>query len=52
LALQLIESGKIDTASIVTHRFPLSAVDEAIDMVTGRDAIKVAVVPSLQEENT
>jgi L-iditol 2-dehydrogenase len=49
-ALELIESGTIDTASMVTHRFPLSAVDEALDAVTSGDAIKVAVMPSLREE--
>jgi L-iditol 2-dehydrogenase len=43
-ALQLIESGKIDTASMVTHRLPLSAVIDAIDTVT-TEAIKVAVLP-------
>ncbi len=44
-ALQLIESGKVDTASMVTHRFPLSAVIDAIDTVTTGEAIKVAVLP-------
>jgi L-iditol 2-dehydrogenase len=50
-ALELIESGRIDTASMVTHRFPLSAVDEALDAVTSGEAIKVAVLPALHEEN-
>lgn len=44
-ALRLIESGRIDTASMVTHRFPLSAVAEAMDAVTMGAAIKVAVLP-------
>jgi L-iditol 2-dehydrogenase len=44
-ALHLIASGKIDTASMVTHRFPLSEVHHAIDTVVSRDAIKTAVVP-------
>jgi L-iditol 2-dehydrogenase len=42
-ALRLIESGRIDTASMVTHRSPLSAV--AMDAVTMGAAIKVAVLP-------
>ena len=44
-ALRLIESGRVDTASMVTHRFPLSAVNEAIDTVGTGAAIKVAVLP-------
>jgi glycerol-3-phosphate dehydrogenase len=44
-ALRLIESGKVETAAMVTHRFPLSAATAAIDMVTSGEAIKVAVIP-------
>jgi L-iditol 2-dehydrogenase len=44
-ALRLIESGSIDTASMVTHRFPLPAVAEAMDAVRAGAAIKVAVLP-------
>jgi L-iditol 2-dehydrogenase len=44
-ALHLIESGAVDTASMVTHRFPLRSVTEAIETVTGGRAIKVAVLP-------
>jgi len=44
-ALRLIESGRVETASMVTHRFPLSAVNEAIDTVGPGAAIKVAVLP-------
>jgi L-iditol 2-dehydrogenase len=44
-ALRLIESGRIDTASMVTHRFPLSAVTDAIAAVTTGAAIKAAVLP-------
>jgi L-iditol 2-dehydrogenase len=44
-ALHLIETGKVDTASMVTHRFPLRAVAEAIETVTAGEAIKVAVLP-------
>jgi L-iditol 2-dehydrogenase len=44
-ALALITSGRIDTASMVTHRFPLQAVDEAFAAAAGREAVKVAIVP-------
>jgi L-iditol 2-dehydrogenase len=45
LALRMIETGRIDTASMLTHRFPLASVVEAIQTVTDREAIKVAVLP-------
>jgi L-iditol 2-dehydrogenase len=45
LALRMIETGRIDTASMVTHRFPLGSVVEAIQTVTDREAVKVAVLP-------
>jgi len=45
LALRMIETGRIDTASMVTHRFPLSSVVDAIRTVTNREAVKVAVLP-------
>jgi Zn-dependent alcohol dehydrogenase len=35
---------------MVTHRFPLSALDEAFDAVTAGEAVKVAVMPALHEE--
>jgi L-iditol 2-dehydrogenase len=44
-ALRLIETGKIDTAAMITHRFGLADVVEAIETVSSGDAIKVAVVP-------
>jgi L-iditol 2-dehydrogenase len=44
-ALRLIESGRIDTASMITHRFALTAVAEAMDTVRTGTAIKVAVLP-------
>jgi L-iditol 2-dehydrogenase len=44
-ALRMIETGKVDTASMVTHRFPLRSVTEAIETVTTGQAIKVAVLP-------
>jgi hypothetical protein len=40
----MIETGRVDTVSVVTHRFPLGSVVEAIETVTNREAIKVAVL--------
>jgi L-iditol 2-dehydrogenase len=45
LALRMIESGRIDTASMVTHRFSLGSVVEAIQTVTDREVVKIAVLP-------
>ena len=44
-ALGLIVSGRIDTASLVTHRYPLSEIDAAFDSVIAGDGLKVAVQP-------
>lgn len=44
-AVELITGGHIDTATLVTHRFPLADVEDAIATVVNRDALKVAVLP-------
>ena len=31
-AIQLVESGRVDVKSIVTHRFPLAHLPEAFDL--------------------
>ncbi|MBO5193679.1 MAG: alcohol dehydrogenase catalytic domain-containing protein [Bacteroidales bacterium] len=43
--LRLIEEGKIDTAPLITHRFPLSRIDEAYRIFEDRldGVIKIAV---------
>ena len=46
-AVALIASGRIDTARMVTHRFPLDKAAEAIESVAGGEGIKVAVLPHL-----
>jgi L-iditol 2-dehydrogenase len=44
-ALGLIVSGNIDVAAMITHRFALSEVHDAIGTVGSPEAIKAAVVP-------
>ena len=44
-AVRLIESGAIDTKSLITHTFGLSKAAEAIEFVASGEGIKVAVVP-------
>ena len=44
-AVRLIESGQIDTKSLITHNFPLRSAAEAIEFVASGEGIKVAVRP-------
>ena len=44
-AVQLINSGKIQLDSIITHRFPLEKVQDAINMQMSNESIKVLVIP-------
>ena len=46
-ALELIESGRIDTAALVSHRFPLADVEAALRAASDGTAVKVAVLPAL-----
>ena len=45
--LHLISQGKIDTTPLITHRFPLSKIEEAYDIFENRKdgVIKVAIYP-------
>jgi len=45
--LDLIAQGKIDTTPLITHRFPLSRIEEAYDIFENRrdGVIKVAIFP-------
>ena len=45
-AVELLSSGALDVASLVTHRCPLAEIDAAIAAVRQRAGLKVAVVPS------
>jgi L-iditol 2-dehydrogenase len=44
-ALSLVANGVVDTGSMVTHRFPLADVTDALAKVGADDAVKVAVLP-------
>jgi L-iditol 2-dehydrogenase len=44
-ALRLIESGRIEAARMITHRFPLTSVADALDAAGSGMGIKVAVLP-------
>lgn len=43
-AVALLESGRIQIAPLITHRFPLDHMDEAIQTQMGSDSIKVLVI--------
>ncbi len=45
--MQLISEGKIDTTHLITHRFPLSRIQEAYDLFANRsdNVIKTAIHP-------
>ena len=42
-AIRLVESGAIDLASLVTHRFPLVAAADAMQTAARRDGLKVVI---------
>lgn len=43
-ALGVIASGRIDTADMITHRYPLARLEEAFVMAEGGGAMKVAIL--------
>jgi len=44
-ALRLMERGLIDTEKIISHRFPLSKIHQAVEVMGGPDRNKVMIVP-------
>ena len=44
-AVALLNSGRIQTAPLITHRFPLDQVEQAIEKQMQPDSIKVVVLP-------
>jgi L-iditol 2-dehydrogenase len=51
-ALRLVESGRVDTQKMVTHRFALEDTAKAIETVSSGEGIKVAVMPGLENGTT
>lgn len=45
-AVDLINAGRIQTAPIITHRFPIEQLEEAIHMQMSAESIKVLVKPN------
>jgi threonine dehydrogenase-like Zn-dependent dehydrogenase len=45
-ALSLVSSGKVDVASLITHRFPLEQVTEAFQSTQSRKGLKTIVLPN------
>ena len=43
-AVALINSGKVDFGPIITHRYPLAELSEAIEAQSGSESIKVVVM--------
>jgi L-iditol 2-dehydrogenase len=44
-AIRLVESGRVDVRSLVTHHFPLAEVEQAFSVARKREGIKVVVDP-------
>ena len=47
-ALELVESGRVDTETMVTHRFALQDAAQAIETVSSGEGIKVAIMPEMR----
>ncbi|MGA4668472.1 alcohol dehydrogenase catalytic domain-containing protein [Propionibacteriaceae bacterium Y1923] len=44
-AVNLLSSGRLEVAPVVTHQFPLTELDAALEAVRERHGLKVAVLP-------
>ncbi|MDA1372778.1 MAG: zinc-binding dehydrogenase [Proteobacteria bacterium] len=45
-ALSLVDSGQVEVASLVTHRFPLGQIAEAFQVARSKEGIKTIVLPN------
>ncbi len=43
--IELVRQGRIDLKSLVTHRYPLDGIGEALDTLRGGTAVRVVVTP-------
>lgn len=50
-AVGLIESGALPIQRLITHKFPLSAIDQAYKIAASGDAIKVIVKPHYESKD-
>ena len=46
-AVDLINAGRIQTAPLITHRYPVDRLEEAIHMQMSPDSIKVQILPHM-----
>ena len=44
-AIELVRQGRVRLRELVTHRFPLARIHDALDTLRGGDAIRVVVTP-------
>jgi L-iditol 2-dehydrogenase len=44
-AIQLVESGKLDVRSLVTHKFPLDQAQQAFTLAQQREGLKIIITP-------
>ena len=45
MALDTIKKRRINTDLLITHEFPLERLQEALDMITAKQGIKIAIIP-------
>jgi threonine dehydrogenase-like Zn-dependent dehydrogenase len=44
-AIRLIERGLVDPEQVISHRFPLTEIDRAVEVMAGRERNKVVIQP-------
>ena len=44
-AIRLVESGLVDVRSLVTHRFPLTGFEQALEVARKREGLKIIIEP-------
>lgn len=47
-AVDLINAGRIQTAPLITHRYPIARLEEAIHMQMSAESIKVQIIPDME----
>ena len=44
-AIEMVQGGRVNLKELVTHRFPLDRIHEALDTLRGGDAFRIVVTP-------